>query len=198
MKNFSLQYIILEIWQRVILLTGDSGGELILSNYYYYLWMWLVGIACYMFLILYMFVSAWYAGDWPAGEELCRRSLGVLMDNRAATSQQCAAVAKKACGVHYKECGQQDEGGAPPSLLCAGEATPGVLCPVLGSSVQKEIKNEEKLSFLIQKQSYLTCTWAVCCRCYINTVKSVQATWHKSSNTRAQSTSWHYSIVKQL
>lgn len=31
MKNFSLQYIILEIWQRVILLMGDGGGELFLS-----------------------------------------------------------------------------------------------------------------------------------------------------------------------
>ncbi|GAB0190298.1 hypothetical protein GRJ2_001495100 [Grus japonensis] len=36
-------------------------------------------------------------------------------------------------GVHEEEHGQQVEGGYPPPLLCPGEATSGVLCPVLGS-----------------------------------------------------------------
>jgi len=40
-------------------------------------------------------------------------------------------------GVHSEECGQQVEGGSPPSLLCPGEAPSGVLCPVLGSPVQE-------------------------------------------------------------
>jgi len=40
-------------------------------------------------------------------------------------------------GVHQEECGQQDEGGSPPSLLCPGEAPSEILCPVLGSPLQE-------------------------------------------------------------
>jgi len=40
--------------------------------------------------------------------------------------------------VHYKECSQQVKGCDPPPLLCRGEATSAALCPILGSSVQKE------------------------------------------------------------
>ena len=40
-------------------------------------------------------------------------------------------------GVHYKECGQQVEGGDPLLLLCPGEATFRIPCPFLGSSAQK-------------------------------------------------------------
>jgi len=37
--------------------------------------------------------------------------------------------------VHYKECNQQVKGVDPPPLLCPGEATFRLLCPVLGSPV---------------------------------------------------------------
>jgi len=65
------------------------------------------------------------------------KDLGVLLDNSLAVSQQCVLVAKKANGMHSKEHGQQAEGGDPPPLLCPGDASSRVLCPILGSPVQR-------------------------------------------------------------
>ena len=40
-------------------------------------------------------------------------------------------------GLHQKQCGQEGEGGDPAPLLCAGEASPGVLCLDVESSAQE-------------------------------------------------------------
>lgn len=40
-------------------------------------------------------------------------------------------------GLYQQQCSQQQQGGDHPSILSTGEATPRVLCSVLGSSVQE-------------------------------------------------------------
>lgn len=41
-------------------------------------------------------------------------------------------------GVHQEECGQQAKGGDRPPLLCPREATAGILCLILVSTVQEK------------------------------------------------------------
>ena len=73
------------------------------------------------------------------GDDLMEKDLRVLVGNRLATSQQCALVVKKASVILgcIKECGQQVKGGDSAPLLCSGEATFRIVCPVLGSPGQK-------------------------------------------------------------
>ncbi|RMC04952.1 hypothetical protein DUI87_18130 [Hirundo rustica rustica] len=80
--------------------------------------------------------------QYRPGTDLLGRSsekdLWVLVDNKLSMSQQCP------CGlagqwypeVHWEDHCQQIKGGDPAPPLSPGEVTSGVLCPVLGSSVQ--------------------------------------------------------------
>ena len=63
------------------------------------------------------------------------RDLGVMVDVKLDMSQHCALTAQKA--NHILGCGQQVQRSDPAPLLCTGEASPGVLCPDMESSVQK-------------------------------------------------------------
>ena len=75
------------------------------------------------------------------GSSAAQKDLGVLVDNKLSMSQwtmcPCGQEGQWYPGVHSEEPGQQVKGGYPPHLLCPGEATPGVLCPVLGSPFQE-------------------------------------------------------------
>ena len=52
-------------------------------------------------------------------------------------SHHCGQEGQCYPAVHYEKPGQQIKGGDPPPLLCPGQATPGALCPVLGSPAKK-------------------------------------------------------------
>ena len=49
----------------------------------------------------------------------------------------CSPESQQYLGLHPKNSGQQVKGGDPAPPLCAGEASPGVLCPDVESSVQE-------------------------------------------------------------
>ena len=78
--------------------------------------------------------------------EMLERS-SVEKDPRGPAGQQvdhepavcpCGQEGQSDPGMDWKERGQQDKGGDPRFLLCPGEATSGVLCSVLGFSVQEK------------------------------------------------------------
>ena len=66
------------------------------------------------------------------------KDLHVLVDNKLAMNQQCA-LAKKVNGIlgYIKSMASRLREVILRHLLCPGQATSEVLCPVLGSPVQK-------------------------------------------------------------
>jgi len=71
---------------------------------------------------------------------LAEKDLEVQVKTKLTMSQQCTLAAKAASGVLgyiRQRYFQQVKEGDPGPLLSTGGATPGVLCPVLGSSVQE-------------------------------------------------------------
>ena len=79
-------------------------------------------------------------GDDLLESSFGEKDLGVLVDKRFAMNQQCAPVAEKASDIqgYIKKMVASRLREVIPSLLCPGEATFRLLCPVLGSPLQKD------------------------------------------------------------
>ena len=78
-------------------------------------------------------------GDCPFGEQRRgkgpRGSGGQQDDNESALCP-CGQEGQWHPGVYQKGSGQQVDRGSSPPLLCPGETASGILCTVLGPSVQ--------------------------------------------------------------
>ena len=71
---------------------------------------------------------------------LPKKDLGVLVNGKLDTSQQCALAAQKVnhiLGCTKRSVASRAREVIPAPLLRTGETSPGVLCPDVESSVQK-------------------------------------------------------------
>ena len=65
------------------------------------------------------------------------KNLGVWVEGKLDTSQQCVLTTQKSTLPWAASNGQQVERGDPTTELCTGEILPAVLCVDVESSVQK-------------------------------------------------------------
>ena len=77
----------------------------------------------------------------------------------SSAPQQCPEY-QPYLGLHQKKHGQQVEGGDPAPLLCSHETPPGVLHPILGPPIKKDIELfdwvQRRATQMIQKMEHLS------------------------------------------
>jgi len=80
-----------------------------------------------------------YMGSTLMKSSLAGKDLGVLVDTRLNTSQQCVLAANMVNGIQgcFRRSVASRSRSVPSHLFSTGEATPGVLGPVPGSLVHK-------------------------------------------------------------
>jgi len=94
---------------------------------------------------IFFFFMDWMSQQWNNDDvkEYCHSSSSLALfllsldPTLLSKSKVTDSPWLKQCGVHWKEHDQHVEGFDSPHLHCTCETSPGVLCPVLGSPVQK-------------------------------------------------------------
>jgi len=78
-------------------------------------------------------------GDIRREHSPTKKDLRVLVDGKLSSHEPAMRLGSPEGqlypGLHQKKHGQQVGGGAPAPLLCAGEASPGVLHPDVETSI---------------------------------------------------------------
>ncbi|TRZ25661.1 hypothetical protein HGM15179_001472 [Zosterops borbonicus] len=75
------------------------------------------------------------------------RDLGVLVAVAEHEPAECPGGQEGQWhpGLYQEWCGQQEQGGHSSPVLSTGQATPGVLCPVLGPQFRKDVEMLERV-----------------------------------------------------